>query len=87
MVAPTKVSPPASQSSGGKEVRLHTDIMTRVIEKVVEKVVTVEVPGPERIVEVERLVIKEVRCQRKRNVLVDAPSMHSSYHECMYVWR
>lgn len=77
MAAPTKVSPPASQSSGGKEVRLHTDIMTRVIEKVVEKVVTVEVPGPERIVEVERLVIKEVRCQRKRNVPVDTPSMNS----------
>ena len=77
MAAPTKVSPPASQSSGGKDVRLHTDIMTRVIEKVVEKVVTVEVPGPERIVEVERLVIKEVRCDRKRlNVPVETLSMH-----------
>lgn len=77
MAAPTKVPLPASKSSGAREVRLHTDIMTRVVEKVVERVVTVEVLGPERIVEVERLVIKEVRCSKKRlKVSVETPSMH-----------
>jgi hypothetical protein len=75
MTAPTKTSTPASsQSSGAKELRLHTDIMTKEVEKVVEKIVTVEVPGPERIVEVERVVIKEVRCGSWR---LSAPRRHS----------
>ena len=60
MMVSRELATPSSQGSA-KEVRLHTDIMTKEVEKVVEKIVTVEVPGPERIVEVERVVIKEVR--------------------------
>ena len=62
---PGKMLAPDSRGSA-KEVRLHTDIMTKEVEKVVEKIVTVEVPGPERIVEVikevpvEHVVMKEV---------------------------
>jgi len=62
---PGKPPTPASRGSA-KEVRLHTDIMTREVEKVVERIVTVEVPGPERVVEVikevpvEHIVMKEV---------------------------
>ena len=61
----SSTSPMAAAAVGrrtSKEVCLHTDIMT----KEVEKVVTVEVPGPERVVEVikevpvEHIVVKEV---------------------------
>jgi len=49
-----------------KEVTLHTDVMIKEVERIVERIVHVQVPGPERIVEVikevpvERIVIKEV---------------------------
>jgi hypothetical protein len=62
MMIARDVATPTLRGSA-KEVRLHTDIMTKEVERVVEKIVTVEVPGPERIVEVERVVIKEVRPQ------------------------